>query len=347
MRRLVALLAVLVLVAGAGATAWLAARLREPFQGYVGPEQFVDIPAGSSSTDIARRLMDAGVVRDLLTFRVALWRSQHARTLKAGEYRFDRPMRAADVIEKLAKGEIYERLITFPEGLTIREMSAIFESRGFGPASTFIEAAGEKALISALDPLATDLEGYLFPDTYSLPRRAGASRLVGMMVERFRGAFSDDLRSEARQQSRTIREIVTLASIVEKETARAEERALVASVYRNRLKIGMGLQCDPTVIYGLQRAGRYDGNLTHEDLGFDSPYNTYKYAGLPPSPIASPGRASLEAALRPAASEYLYFVSRNDGTHVFARTLDEHNRNVHEYQIQYFREKRLRESASR
>ena len=166
-----------------------------------------------------------------------------------------------------------------------------------------------------------------------------------MMVERFTRALSDDLRAELRQQTLTVRQAVTLASIVEKETGRAEERNLVASVYRNRLKIGMGLQCDPTVIYALARAGRYNGNLTREDLAFDSPYNTYKYAGLPPGPIASPGRASLEAAVRPAATGYLFFVSRNDGTHVFAQNLDEHNRNVRDYQIQYFREKHLKESA--
>src|SRR5262249_13862995 len=131
-----------------------------------------------------------------------------------------------------------------------------------------------------------------------------------------------------------------VASIVEKETAKAEERPLVAAVYTNRLRIGMPLQCDPTVIYALSRAGRYDGNLHHESLSFDSPYNSYRYPGLPPGPIASPGRASLEAAAHPADAEYLYFVSRNDGSHEFARTLDEHNRNVQEYQVQYFRNRR-------
>ena len=134
--------------------------------------------------------------------------------------------------------------------------------------------------------------------------------------------------------------MVTIASIVEKETARAEERPLVAAVYENRLRIGMGLQCDPTVIYALQLAGRYTGNLHRDDLAFDSPYNTYRYAGLPPGPIASPGKASLEAAVRPAQADFLYFVSRNDGSHEFARTLDEHNRNVRIFQIQYFRDKR-------
>jgi UPF0755 protein len=161
------------------------------------------------------------------------------------------------------------------------------------------------------------------------------------MVQRFKEVFTEDLRVAAAAVRLTPREAVTLASLVEKETAQPAERPLVAAVYRNRLRIGMGLQCDPTVIYALQRAGRYTGNLTRENLSFDSPYNTYRYAGLPPGPIAAPGRASLEAAVKPAAVDYLYFVSRNDGSHVFARTLAEHNTNVRQFQVLYFRQKRL------
>jgi UPF0755 protein len=153
-------------------------------------------------------------------------------------------------------------------------------------------------------------------------------------------ALTPALVEAAAARGLTVRRLVTLASIVEKETGSADERARVAAVYANRLKIGMGLQCDPTVIYALERAGRYTGNLTREDLHFDSPYNTYRYAGLPPGPIASPGRASLEAAASPALVPYLYFVSKNDGTHAFASTLDEHNRNVQQYQVQYFRDRK-------
>ena len=162
------------------------------------------------------------------------------------------------------------------------------------------------------------------------------------MVSRFEKALTPETREQAASRGLSIRELVTLASLVEKETAKPEERPLVAAVYANRLKVGMGMQCDPTVIYALERAGRYTGNLTRADLQFDSPYNTYRYAGLPPGPIAAPGQASLEAAANPAAVPYLYFVSRNDGSHAFATTLDEHNRNVFEYQIRYFREQRLR-----
>ena len=167
------------------------------------------------------------------------------------------------------------------------------------------------------------------------------------MVARFRQLFTAEMQQAAQALELTPRQAVTLASLVEKETAQPAERPIVAAVYLNRLKIGMGMQADPTVIYALQRAGRYDGNLRREDLSFDSPYNTYRYAGLPPGPIASPGLASLQAAVAPAAVDYLYFVSRNDGSHVFARTLAEHNENVRQYQVLYFREQRAAERGRR
>jgi UPF0755 protein len=220
-------------------------------------------------------------------------------------------------------------------------MAQVFEERGFGVAAEFIKAAQNAALIRDLDPAARDLEGYLFPETYVLPRNTPAADVVAQMVAGFKKACDDELRAAAAADGLTVRQAATLASLVEKETAAAAERPLVAAVYRNRMKIRMGMQADPTVIYALQKAGQYDGNLSKSDLQFDSPYNTYRYAGLPPGPIASAGRASLEAAVKPAAVDYLYFVSRNDGTHVFATTLAEHNRNVRTWQIEYFRKRRL------
>ncbi len=186
-------------------------------------------------------------------------------------------------------------------------MSRIFESSGRGSAREFVDAARQASLVRAIDPQARDLEGYLFPDTYALPRRADATRVVQVMVTRFLEVLTPDLRTAAESRGMTVRQLVTLASIVEKESARSEERPLIAAVYANRLKIGMGLQCDPTVIYALQLAGRFDGNLRRDDLTFDSPYNTYKYAGLPPGPIAAPGKGSLEAAARPAETPYSVF----------------------------------------
>ena len=339
MKRLLLFVILLLVVCAAGAT-WFYLGVNRPYKGYAEPEQFVEIPPGSGTAAIARRLADAGVVTDVNTFRLALWVTGQGRRLQAGEYRFDHPLSARQVAEKIGRGEVYVHPITFREGLTIKQMAELYESRGFGPAKDFVEAAKNVALVQAIDPAAKDLEGYLFPDTYALPRRATADQLVARMVASFTKALTPDLMEKATANGQSVRQLVTLASIVEKETGKAEERPMVAAVYANRLKIGMGLQCDPTVIYALERAGRFNGNLTREDLQFDSPYNTYRYAGLPPGPIAAPGRASLEAAADPASVPYLYFVSRNDGSHAFASTLDEHNRNVQQYQIKYFRDRR-------
>jgi UPF0755 protein len=337
-----AILLVMLAAAAGGGAWWANARVRAPYRSATDAETFVDIPAGTGPVGIGARLVAAGVVQDAWTFRIAVLVSGRARELKAGEYRFDAPMTALDVIDKIARGDVYTRLLTFREGLTIAEMAAVFEERGFGVAADFVKAAQNAALIHDLDPSARDLEGYLFPETYALPRNTPASEVVAQMVAGFSKAFDAELRAAAAADGLTVRQVVTLASLVEKETAAAAERPLVAAVYRNRLRIRMGMQADPTVIYALQKADRYDGNLSKADLQFDSPYNTYRYAGLPPGPIAAPGRASLEAVVKPAAVDYLYFVSRNDGTHVFATTLAEHNRNVQTWQVEYFRSRRTR-----
>lgn len=337
------MLAVLLAAIGAALAGWYAGRLQRPFQQYAGAEQFVEIPPGLGVNAIGRRLVDAGVVPDLLTYRLAVRMRRAERSLKAGEYRFDTPLSPLAVVDRIVRGEVHLVSVTFPEGLTITELATIYETSELGPAAAFAAAARDASVVRDLDAAASDLEGYLFPDTYRLPRRASATDLVRLMVFRFRQVFGPPQQEAAQKKGWSVREAVTLASLVEKETAVAAERPLVAAVYANRLRLGMGLQCDPTVIYALARAGRWDGNLTRADLAFDSPYNTYKYAGLPPGPIAAPGRGSLEAALAPADVPYLYFVSRNDGSHAFATTLAEHNRNVRHHQVLYFREKRLRE----
>jgi UPF0755 protein len=336
---------VIVVIAGAAA-AVLFFRLGEPYRAYDGTEQFVEIPQGAGSRAIGERLVAGGIVKDPLTFRLALWRSGKARQLKAGEYRFEHAMTAAEVIDKLARGDVYTVSVTFPEGLTILDMAKIYESHGLGTVKAFSEAAKDVTAIRDVDPAADDLEGYLFPETYALPRKSDASSLVKQMVGGFRHALTPAIRDAAAARNLSVRQLVTLASIVEKETARAEERPTVSAVYQTRLRIGMPLQCDPTVIYALIKAGRYDGNIHRDDLSFDSPYNTYRNPGLPPGPIANPGRASIEAAARPADADYLYFVSRNDGSHEFARTLEEHSRNVQKYQVQYFRDRRQLKSRN-
>jgi UPF0755 protein len=336
---LLALVAIIVL-AVAAAAAWFVVSVERPYRGYAGEEQFVEIPAGTGSAAIGRRLEEAGVVRSAHAFRLAAWSRGAGHRLQAGEYRFDAPMSAKDVVEKIARGDVYLLTITFREGLTIRQKAEIFEARGFGTAAEFAEAARNAALIHDLDPAARDLEGYLFPDTYALPRRTTAEQLVQRMVTGFRRALSDETRERAAARGLTVRQLVTLASLVEKETGKPEERELVSAVFSNRLRIGMGMQADPTVIYALELLGQYDGNLTRQNLRVDHPYNTYVYAGLPPGPIAAPGRASLEAAANPADVPYLYFVSRNDGSHVFSRTYEEHRRHVQTWQVEYFRQRR-------
>ena len=338
-KRLFLLCVFAALVLGSGGW-WLYSQAVEPYRGYSQPEVFVDIPQGSSTGSIGNRLVEAGVVRDTRTFQVALWISGRSRSLRAGEYRFDEPLHALDVIDKIARGDVYRRRLTFREGLTIGEMAQVFEERGFGTAADFRKAAENAGLILDLDPGAADLEGYLFPETYALPRGTSAASVVSQMVDAFKNALTPEMRSSATAAGLSIRQLVTLASLVEKETGTAPERPLVAAVYANRLKIGMGMQADPTVIYALQKAGKYTGNLRRDDLQFDSPYNTYRYPGLPPGPIAAPGKASLEAAARPADVDYLYFVSKNDGSHVFASSLEEHNRNVQTWQRDYFRQRR-------
>lgn len=332
MKRLItwALLLILLVVAAGGVWAYM--NIGRPYKAYQSTEQFVEIPVGRGPASIGTTLADAGVVSSSEAFRLAVWLRGSGRRLQAGEYRFDRPMTAAEVVDKLAKGEVHVRAVTFREGLTVREMAVVFESSGFGSAADFIAASRNASLINDLDPEARDLEGYLFPDTYTLPRSATAVQLIERMVNRFQKAATPELRQAATARGLSLRELVTLASLVEKETAKPEERAVVSGVYTNRLRIGMGLQCDPTVIYALMLAGRYDGNIRKGDLQIDSPYNTYRYAGLPPGPIAAPGEASLHAAANPADVPYLYFVSRNDGSHVFSTTLDEHNRAVNEFQ---------------
>jgi UPF0755 protein len=338
MRRFLLILFLAAAVAGA----WMAHQqflnVDRPYKAF-GAEQFVDVPPGLGTRAIGRLLVDAGVIEDLTTWRLAVWHSGQATSLKAGEYRFTEAATPMDVVARLARGDVYLRSVTFPEGLTIRQMAAIYEDSGLGAARDFVAAAGDEGLVAGDDPAAGNLEGYLFPDTYALPRRASARDLVERMVRRFKAVMNDDLRALAGARGLDLRAAVTLASLVEKETASPAERPIVAAVYLNRLREGIGLQCDPTVIYALELRGRFNGNLTRADLTVDSPYNTYRYRGLPPGPIAAPGRSSLEAVAHPAEVDYLYFVSRNDGTHAFASTLAEHNRNVQKYQVQFFKKK--------
>jgi UPF0755 protein len=266
--------------------------------------------------------------------------------IHAGEYRFDPPLSTVEVLEQLVEGRVVTHPVTVIEGLTYRETAEAIAGAGFGTLDELLAELSSPARIADLDPAAANLEGYLFPDTYRFPRGVSSAAIVDAMVANFRARFAREVRPLLGDPpARPLRDLVILASLVEKEARIDPERPLIAGVYANRLRQGMGLFADPTIIYGLKLEGRWDGDLRRRDLEADSPWNTYKVAGLPPGPICSPGLASLRAAAEPADVPYLYFVSRNDGTHVFAATLAEHNRNVETWQRRYFRERRAAQKA--
>ncbi|MGA2000276.1 MAG: endolytic transglycosylase MltG [Terriglobales bacterium] len=336
MRAVFTLFLVLVLAAAI----WLAWALYLPVQ--PSGTQFVLLRPGFSSRRIAADLQSAGVIRSARVFLLVHYAL--GSTLKAGEYKFDQPATARQIIDRLARGDIYVRTVTIPEGYNLYDIAGVVQLAGLGSAQDFLNAAkGDVALIRDLDPQAASLEGYLFPDTYGFTRTQSMHDMIALMVHRFRREAAQLGLICAVQQPQPpssesgaagcadIHAVVTMASIVEKETAAPEERPMVAGVYYNRLQRHIALAADPTVIYAALVSGRYTGAIHQSDLQFDSPYNTYRHAGMPPGPIANPGRASLAAALHPASTDFLYFVSDGNGHHRFARTLDEHSRNVAAY----------------
>lgn len=299
---------------------WLAWALLLPVQ-FTAPK-FVMLRPGWSTRHIARELKANGVIHDERAFLLYHYVIK-PKSLKAGEYKFENSETARLVHDRLVRGDIYIHSVTVPEGFNMFEIGDAIEAAGLGTKAEFVEQAKAGAtMIRDLDPEAQTLEGYLFPDTYGFTRTQTMQDMIGVMVRRFKQEAT------ALGLTTNVHRVVTLASIVEKETAAGEERPMVASVYENRLRTRMALDADPSVIYAALLAGRYQGTIYQSDLQFDSPYNTYKYPGLPPGPIANPGKASLQAAMNPAQSEYLYFVSDNNGHHRFARTLDEHSHNV-------------------
>jgi len=323
------LLALLALVGGAW-TAWRQETTSAKIAAGAAPVRLV-VPPGASADAISRQLHDLGLVRHPLVFRLLARQRGLGAQLKAGEYTLSGPLSLEGILDVLARGDVVRRVITVPEGRSLDEIAALVVGEGLA-LETFLAAARDPAPVRDLDPLATDLEGYLFPDTYDVPQSPDAPRdLVRLMAGRFREVISPEL-DRISGRGLTVRQVVTLASIVELETARAEERPRIAAVFLNRLQKGMPLQTDPSVIYAMKRAGRWDGNIRKRDLDIDSPYNTYRRAGLPPGPLGAPGREALLAVLDPAETRELYFVSRNDGTHEFSETLVEHNRAVNRYQ---------------
>ena len=317
------LLALFLVLLGAGcAGAWLV------FIPY-GPstETFVEVAQGTPAARIGRQLESAGVLRSRYAFDLV--RSFQRGTLRAGEYRFDHPENVLDVYDRIRRGDVYTKTVVVPEGANIFDVAARLEQAGFGPQQQFLDsAAREVNLIADLDPAAKTLEGYLFPDTYRFPRKATPEQIAIAMVKRFRQA------AEQVGLKENVHGVVTLASLVERETAVDAERPLVSSVFENRLAKKMPLMTDPSVIYGLELQRLWRGSIYASDLKRDTPYNTYLHAGLPPGPVANPGIRSLRAALDPAKTDYLYFVAAGEnpqGHSIFSSTLEEHTRNVAAY----------------
>ena len=327
--------------AGLGYFLWRA--LNTPFSSAQEPVLF-EVQKGWNSGTILDRLREKGVLRDDFVPLAYLKILRRGDSLKAGVYEFDGPMSPIAVIDKLVAGEVIFRSVFIREGVDRFAVGEAMAAAGFGSVEEWKEITSQPDLIRDLAPDADSLEGYLFPDTYRLTPGTSPSRIASVMVQNFREKFGDQLAYISTGLS--LHETVTLASIVETEARLPDERPVIAGVYMNRIRKGMLLGADPTVIYALKLDGTWDGNIKREDLDNASPYNTYRKRGLPPGPIANPGLASLEASARPAANDFYYFVSRNDGSHVFARSLSEHNRNVQEFQRDFFRRKRAEEKAA-
>ncbi len=319
-------LAALVVVIAVAAGAWIAYRVNQPYKGFNDPV-FVEFGRGTSSRSIATTLAAKGLIEQPWLFLAARGMRRNVN-LQAGEYRFDKPASPLEIISRLARGDIYYMELLVPEGFNMYEVADAVAKLGTMRAETFLAAAKNPTMIRDLDPGAPSLEGYLFPNKYRVYRHTTAQQICRRMTGEFRERW------KALNSGANVHNVVTLASMVEREAKRPEERPMVASVFQNRLRIGMKLDCDPTTVYAALLENRYRGTIHRSDLANPSPWNTYQHKGLPPGPIANPGLSSIEAALAPADTPYLYFVAKADGTggHNFSASLGEHTVNVAKYQ---------------
>ena len=327
------------LAIGAGFFFWRA--VSTPYKGYSEAAKRVEVRRGQRTSTILQNLQKEGLFRDQWIPLVYMKLLRRNDSIKAGVYEFDKALSPVDVIDKLVRGDVILKSITIREGLDRFAIAKIFAAEGLGTEEQWNKVTGEPDLIRDIAPDAQSLEGYLFPDTYKFDPGTPAATIARAMVANFRKNWGSEIALIA--TGLDPHQTVTLASIVETEARLPQERPIVASVYFNRIQKRMLLGADPTVIYALKLEGRWNGNIRKGDLQIASPYNTYRTPGLPPGPIANPGLASLRAAAAPATTPYLYFVARNDGSHVFSTNNAEHNRNVEKYQRQYFRDKRRAE----
>jgi UPF0755 protein len=301
----------------------------------------ITVRKGESARDIGQSLADARIVRSRRLFEVLVGVLGVQDQLQAGDYEFDPGIPAVEVVRRIAEGRTASRQVTIPEGLRAEEIGDILEKQGVVPKQAFLDALVKSRYDAPFlaDVESTSLEGFLFPATYDFNRQTDAQQVVQRLLQGFQDNVADKIQLEG--QDLTLEQVVTLASIVEREAAVPSERPIIASVFLNRLRAGIPLQADPTVQYAIaqqpdsvRQYGYWKEALTEDDLQYDSPYNTYRNPGLPPGPIANPGVDSIQAVIRPARTNYLFFVAKNDGTHVFAETLEEHLRNVQQYQGQ-------------
>jgi UPF0755 protein len=321
------------LTIGGGWFFWRA--ITSPYRGYTEQAKRVEIRKGQRTATILRHLQNEGVIRDEYIPLMYMKLARHNDSLKAGVYEFTKPLTPIEVLEKIMRGDVILRTVTVREGLDRFAVGRLFAAEHFGRPEEWDKVTGDPELIRDIAPEATSLEGYLFPDTYKFNPGTPVKTIVAAMVQNFRKHFSAEMNYIV--TGLTLHQTVTLASLVETEAQRENERPLVASVYLNRFRRNMLLGADPTVIYALKLAGRWDGNIRKADLSMESPYNTYRMHGLPPGPIANPGVASLRAAAAPPATQFLYFVAKHDGSHAFSTNVTEHNHNVDVWQRQWYR----------
>lgn len=302
---------------------------KEPILAH-GKPQIFQISSGQTFDLIIRNLHEEKIINHPLKFKLLARIKGVDRSIKAGEYLLSSSMTPEKILETIGKGKVHLYKITIPEGYTMDQIASLLEESGLVKGSEFLEAAKDLMFTEQLGIKAESFEGYLFPDTYFFSKGVSVRKVIETMVKQFHEIFTPMWKKRSSEMAFSIHEVVTLASIIEKETGISEERPIVSSVFHNRMKQNMPLQSDPTVIYGIQD---FDGNLTRQHLNTPTPYNTYTISGLPPGPIANPGKASLESALFPAKSAYLYFVSKNDKTHFFSTNHDEHSKAVKKYQL--------------
>ena len=294
------------------------------------PAVVVVVPKGANFRSVAENLHGAGVIRDVDNFIFAARFKRAATRVKAGEYELSANMAVVDILNMLIDGKVMSHPMTIPEGYNIADVARTLTEAGFlSDPAEFIKRAHDKSFAAELGFKADTLEGFLFPDTYAFTKEMSVDEMISMMTARFRAVYYKEFDGAAKAKGMSLNKVITLASIIEKETGAGTERPLISAVFHNRLKSGVRLQSDPTVIYGIKD---FDGNLTKKHLQTRTRYNTYKFHGLPPGPIANPGSASIDAAINPVNKDYLYFVSRGDGTHYFSRSLREHNNAVNRFQ---------------